>query len=66
MPPFGGAPGTTGGPAGRPARREREECEPLRWDPDHPWETERGVAPVIRPPNEAGPIDPGPAIGLSR
>ncbi|MGC4804438.1 hypothetical protein [Micromonospora sp. DT233] len=36
------------------------------WDPDHPWETRQGVAPVVRPPSETGPIDPGPAIGFVR
>ena len=37
-----------------------------RWDPDDPWATEEGVAPVVLPPAAAGRIDPGPAIGLDR
>ncbi len=37
-----------------------------RWDPDHPWEVEDGVTPVVRPPEDGGPIDPGPAIGFNR
>ncbi|MDG4779178.1 hypothetical protein O7614_05910 [Micromonospora sp. WMMD961] len=56
-----------GGPAstGRGVRAKYDE-EPHRWDPDHPWETGKGVAPIVRPPNEDDPIDPGPAIGLDR
>ncbi|GGM62706.1 hypothetical protein GCM10011608_54850 [Micromonospora sonchi] len=37
-----------------------------RWDPDDPWVTDQGVSPVVRPPDEDGPIDPGPAIGFNR
>nr|WP_083978652.1 hypothetical protein [Micromonospora rosaria] len=59
MPPAGGLPG-------RRERHEPDGTESRRWDPDHPWETEQGVAPVVRPPDEEGPIDPGPAIGLNR
>ncbi|MEU4639004.1 hypothetical protein [Micromonospora sp. NPDC023814] len=62
MSPIGGAP--FGSTSGRPGRRETEETR--RWDPDHPWETDEGVPPVVRPPNEEGPIDPGPAIGFNR
>lgn len=66
MPPsFGAAPGI-GGPLSRPARRDRDETEARRWDPDNPWETDRGVDPVVLPPEEDGPIDPGPAIGFNR
>jgi len=36
------------------------------WDPDNPWATEAGGAPVLLPPDDPGPIDPGPAIGYSR
>ncbi|MFY1700431.1 hypothetical protein ACN28G_01520 [Micromonospora sp. WMMA1923] len=71
MPPVGGAPAFSG-PTGlggtpvRSVRREQDETTSRHWDPDHPWETEQGVAPVVRPPDEDGPIDPGPAIGLNR
>ncbi len=37
-----------------------------RWDADDPWATPKGVAPVVMPPDDTGPIDPGPAIGLDR
>nr|WP_088963989.1 hypothetical protein [Micromonospora purpureochromogenes] len=68
--PMGGAPGMASGPGagtsmGRPSRRETVEGESRRWDPDHPWETDEGVDPIVRPP-EDGPIDPGPAIGFGR
>ncbi|WBB77492.1 hypothetical protein O7606_14475 [Micromonospora sp. WMMD882] len=63
--PFGGAPGY-GSPTGRPSRRDRDETEGRRWDPDNPWETELGVDPIVLPPDEDGPIDPGPAIGFNR
>ncbi|MEU4378984.1 MULTISPECIES: hypothetical protein [Actinomycetes] len=55
-----------GGPSGRLAERDKNGEEQRRWDPTHPWETEQGVAPVVRPPDDEGPIDPGPAIGLDR
>jgi hypothetical protein len=35
-----------------------------RWDPDNPWETAKGVDPIVRPPAEQR-VDPGPAIGLT-
>ncbi|WDZ86817.1 hypothetical protein [Micromonospora cathayae] len=62
--PSGGAPGY--GPAARPSRRNHDDTEARRWDPDNPWEIDRGVEPVVRPPDEDGPIDPGPAIGFNR
>ncbi|RKN23683.1 hypothetical protein D7147_01115 [Micromonospora musae] len=37
-----------------------------RWDPTNPWQVDRGVDPVVLPPGEDGPTDPGPAIGLDR
>ncbi|RKN28349.1 hypothetical protein [Micromonospora musae] len=40
--------------------------ESRNWDPDHPWDVDKGVPPVMRAPDEEGPIDPGPAIGLTR
>ncbi|SCL36045.1 hypothetical protein GA0074692_4250 [Micromonospora pallida] len=62
MGPFGGSPGL----ASQLGRREQDEGDPRRWDPDNPWETAQGVDPIVRPPDEEGPIDPGPAIGLNR
>lgn len=41
----------------------RAEADDLHWDPDNPWETAEGVAPVVLPVREQR-IDPGPAIGL--
>jgi hypothetical protein len=71
MAPMGGSPGLAGGPgggpvSGRPGRRDPTDREPRQWDPDNPWETDEGVPPVVRPPDDDGPIDPGPAIGFSR
>ncbi|MEU8327169.1 hypothetical protein [Micromonospora sp. NPDC048839] len=69
MPPIGGAPGIWGpgsGGAGRLGRREDDTTEPRHWDPDNPWETQRGVNPVVLPPDDDGPVDPGPAIGMGR
>jgi hypothetical protein len=51
---------TTGG---RNAGRREESEESQRWDPDNPWETVEGVAPVVLPASEQR-VDPGPAIGL--
>ncbi|MFF3856846.1 hypothetical protein [Micromonospora sp. NPDC002575] len=45
---------------------EEDQDGVRRWDPDHPWETERGVSPIVRPPDDEGPINPGPAIGFDR
>ncbi len=42
-----------------PEKKSRDE----RWDPDNPWATEEGIAPIITPP-EKREIDPGPALGL--
>ncbi|QDY06517.1 hypothetical protein FJK98_04475 [Micromonospora sp. HM134] len=62
--------GTSTSPRGiTPAQTGWEEQGKDRatpWDRDHPWETAEGVPPVVRPPEDEGPIDPGPAIGLSR
>ncbi|GHJ17557.1 hypothetical protein TPA0908_55520 [Micromonospora sp. AKA38] len=66
MGPQGGSP-LTGFPnsSGRP--RQQELQGPAQaWDPDHPWETREGVSPIVLPPEEEGPIDPGPAIGHTR
>nr|WP_088996032.1 hypothetical protein [Micromonospora echinaurantiaca] len=72
--PMGGAPNLGGIPgmtaAGkrevRPEHRDQAGAEPRHWDPDRPWETDQGVNPVVLPPDDDGPIDPGPAIGLNR
>ncbi|MBG6102266.1 hypothetical protein IW249_002680 [Micromonospora vinacea] len=73
MSPIGGAPGNganwhAGALPTRPNRwiQSGGDGEPDRWDPDHPWRTEQGVAPVVLPRDEDGPIDPGPALGLPR
>lgn len=67
MPPLGGSPGSNAstGITGQP-RQSKMDDESRRWDPEHPWEVDEGVAPVVRPPDEEGPIDPGPAIGFRR
>ncbi len=68
--PIGGAPGmgnTSGLGSAQPNRSQGGAgSESHRWNPDHPWETEEGVSPVVRPPDEEGPINPGPAIGFDR
>ncbi|MGC4838559.1 hypothetical protein ACLQ3D_29040 [Micromonospora vinacea] len=69
MPPIGGAPGPWSSGmsgTGRPRRNDGNTTESDRWDPDNPWETQQGVRPVVRPPDDEGPIDPGPAIGIDR
>jgi hypothetical protein len=48
---------------GRAGRREKSD-DSTSWDPDNPWETAEGVAPVVIPVAEQR-VDPGPAIGLS-
>ncbi|MEU6204162.1 hypothetical protein ABZ814_11310 [Micromonospora musae] len=48
------------------SRNDRDDSRQHGWSPDNPWITETGVPPVVRPPEEEGPIDPGPAIGLGR
>jgi len=50
-----------GAPNGRNGRRDSEDSE--SWDPDNPWATAEGVAPIVLPADEQR-IDPGPAIGL--
>ncbi|MDT5040462.1 MAG: hypothetical protein QOE51_1447 [Actinoplanes sp.] len=59
-----GQPSSVMGQQGR-GRRRGENEDPQRWDPDNPWLTAEGVDPIVLPPNEPGPIDPGPAIGRS-
>jgi hypothetical protein len=77
--PFGGVIGTgasssalhtrgrragSGSPMFEPSiPRSGDATRRRRWDPDNPWETEQGVAPVVLPPIEKH-FDPGPAIGF--
>lgn len=56
MQPIGQAPSRVNG-------QDEEAGSPQRWDPDNPWETDEGVAPVLKPRPERI-FDPGPAIGL--
>ncbi|MFD6665998.1 hypothetical protein ACFWDK_27005 [Micromonospora chalcea] len=66
VPPSGTA---TGGPMGYQPKASRERTDHTKdaaWDPDNPWATQKGVEPVMRPPEDEGPIDPGPAIGFNR
>ncbi|ROP31931.1 hypothetical protein [Couchioplanes caeruleus] len=44
-------------------REHSERPSTKRWDPDNPWATDEGVDPVLLPPADPSPIDPGPAIG---
>ena len=58
-----------GGPMGyqpKTSRGRADQAKESAWDPDNPWETQKGVEPVMRPPEDEGPIDPGPAIGFNR
>nr|WP_244879719.1 hypothetical protein [Micromonospora aurantiaca] len=63
--PIGGSPSASANPNSRSRRDPDSESKPV-WDADHPWETSQGVDPVMRPPDDGGPIDPGPAIGFNR
>ncbi len=63
--PLGQAWGTGEGPR-RGSGAEEDGSGVHQWDPDHPWETERGVNPIVLPPDDEGPINPGPAIGFDR
>jgi hypothetical protein len=55
-----------GSPTGRGHGWRDDSNESTRWDPDNPWVTDEGVDPIVLPPEDHGPIDPGPAIGYSR
>ncbi|TCB99814.1 hypothetical protein E0H26_04520 [Micromonospora zingiberis] len=59
-------PASKGSTVSRTDQHKDDPEKPRRWDPDHPWETDKGVSPVVRPPDDGGPIDPGPAIGIDR
>ncbi|WBB72842.1 hypothetical protein O7602_24565 [Micromonospora sp. WMMD1128] len=63
--PVGGSPTATPRVGQRKQHRDDPEVE-ATWDLDHPWQTSQGVTPVLLPPEEEGPIDPGPAIGFDR
>ncbi|WSG06478.1 hypothetical protein OIE53_18250 [Micromonospora sp. NBC_01739] len=52
--------------SGRSFERKPGISDPRKWDPDEPWRMDQGVDPVVRPPENEGPIDPGPAIGIPR
>lgn len=54
------------GTGARAGTGSKEEQNSHHWDPDNPWETDEGVAPVMMPARENGRIDPGPAIGYNR
>ncbi|PSK65342.1 hypothetical protein B0E53_02713 [Micromonospora sp. MH33] len=64
--PLGGGPAIGGGARKAPPHPSDGDQSSRRWDPDNPWELDHGVDPVVRPPDENGPIDPGPAIGFDR
>jgi hypothetical protein len=61
----GAAGGRGAGLAGAGAGRGKKGADEHgnEWDPDNPWEVAEGVTPVVDAPSDAGPIDPGPAIG---
>nr|WP_255292676.1 hypothetical protein [Micromonospora sp. WMMA1996] len=67
--PLGGSPAAaspgTFGPCNRASRRLEPGTRSTS-DPDSPWKTEEGVDPVVKAPEDEGPIDPGPAIGFNR
>ena len=52
--------------ASGPGTPRQNDEEAKHWNPDHPWEIEQGVEPVLLPPKPPGRIDPGPAIGYFR
>jgi len=49
---------------GEPGQPRREEPAGRQPDPDNPWETRKGVRPVVQAPPPRR-HDPGPAVGLS-
>ncbi|MEE6259622.1 hypothetical protein [Plantactinospora sonchi] len=53
-------------PSSRAGAQKQDEENNQHWDPDNPWETDEGVAPVMMPSRPTGRIDPGPAIGYNR
>lgn len=59
-----GATNPLGTIGGRAANEDDGRETSSRWDPDNPWETSKGVEPILQPPVEQR-VDPGPAIGLT-
>jgi hypothetical protein len=57
-------PGGMYGQGGNRRPGQWDEADGTHWDPDDPWDTAEGVAPVVLPAAEQR-VDPGPAIGLS-
>ncbi|MEO3743843.1 hypothetical protein [Plantactinospora sp. B5E13] len=53
-------------PSSRAGSQKQDEENSQHWDPDNPWETDEGVAPVMMPSRQNNRIDPGPAIGYNR
>lgn len=66
IPPTSNGTSPQRGSLGRSDRGGSREEDSRRWDPDQPWQINEGGPPVVRPPDEQGPINPGPAIGLDR
>lgn len=58
--------GGTAMPSGATGGKRGDNRGTVEWDPDNPWATDDGVAPVVLPPRKPGRIDPGPAIGSAR
>jgi hypothetical protein len=52
--------------SGRPSASDSSDIRRSGQHVDDPWNVDDGVPPILYSPKEAGPIDPGPAIGLSR
>lgn len=67
IPPIGGGPsGAMNTAPTRSGRVGGSDTPKKHWDPDQPWEIEEGTTPIVRPPEDGPPIDPGPAIGFNR
>lgn len=65
--PMGGGQNLGMGQGGRGGVRSNDDQGGVQhWDPDNPWETDEGVAPVMMPGRDNRRIDPGPAIGHNR
>ncbi|MDG4786380.1 hypothetical protein O7626_10640 [Micromonospora sp. WMMD1102] len=58
----GGTSGTPGAIGGARGRRDPENPEQKKWDPDNPWEVEQGVAPEIEPNRDVDRHEPGSGI----
>jgi len=68
QPPRGGARAgaRSGGPSAMPAvggrRPHKDHAAGMTFDPDNPWATAEGVAPVIEPSRKRYRHDPGPGV----